>query len=191
MKQLAIAFHNYEAVNGKLPQDVVDKAGKPILSWRVHLLSYLEQDNLYKQVKMNEPWDGPTNKALLERMPSIFASPRVVVKQAGHTVYQGFSGPGALFEKGIKPLTFTDVTDGLSNTIFAVEASTAVPWTKPVDLPFDPKGDLPEFGKAYNGLPLTALLDGSVRALDLGKVPPKTLKSAVTRAGGEPMDADW
>jgi hypothetical protein len=191
LKQLALAFHNYTDVNGKFPQDVVDKDGKPILSWRVHLLPYLEQDHLYKAFKLDEPWDGPTNKALLERMPTVYASPRVKVKAAGHTVYQGFSGPGALFEKGVKPMSFADITDGTSNTIFTVEASVAVPWTKPIDVPFDAKQDLPDLGKAYNNLPLIGLLDGSVRSLDLGKVTPKTLKAAIGRNDGIVMGPDW
>jgi hypothetical protein len=191
LKQLALALHNYEACFGRLPQDVVGKDGKPLLSWRVLLLPFIEQDNLFKLVKMDEPWDGPTNKTLLESMPKLFASPRVTMKVTGHTVYQGFSGPGTVFERGIKPLKFADILDGTSNTIFVVEASVAVPWTKPIDLPFDPKADLPDFGKAYNGVPLVGVLDGSVRALDVTKVSPKTLKAAITRAGGEVMGPDW
>ena len=191
LKQIALALHNYADTYGTLPQDVVDKDGKPLLSWRVKLLPFIEQDNLSKQFKMDEAWDGPTNKALLEQMPKIFASPRVKVKEAGHTVYQGFSGPGALFEKGIKPLKFADITDGTSNTIFSIEASVAVPWTKPIDVPFDPKQDLPDLGKAYNGIPLAGLLDGSIRALDLGKVSPKTLKAAIGRNDAITMGPDW
>lgn len=191
LKQLALAFHNYTDTNGAFPTDILDKDGKPLLSWRVRLLPYVEQDNLYKQIKLDEAWDGPTNKALLESMPKLFASPRVTVKAAGHTVYQGFAGSGSLFERGIKPLTFRDILDGSSNTIFVMEAGTAVPWTKPVDMPFDPKADLPDLGKAYTGKPLAALLDGSVRLLDVTKISAKTLKAAVTRDGGETLGGDW
>jgi hypothetical protein len=38
------------------------------LSWRVKLLPYLEQDHLYRQFKLNEPWDSPHNQALLKEM---------------------------------------------------------------------------------------------------------------------------
>ena len=174
-----------------MPADVVDKDGKPLLSWRVLLLPYIDQDTLYKQFKLDEPWDGPNNKALLEKMPKTFQSPRVTVKKAGYTVYQGFAGPGALFEAG-KALRFpAAITDGTSNTIFTVEATAAVPWTKPADLPFDPKADLPELGKPYNGMPLVGMLDGSVRTLNTAKVSPQTLKAAITRDGGEVPGADW
>jgi hypothetical protein len=192
MKQLGIAFHNYTAANkGSMPADVVDKDGKPLLSWRVLLLPYLEQDALYKQFKLDEPWDSTHNKALLEKMPKTLESPRVTVKKAGYTVYQGFNGPGAVFEAGQKLRFPAAITDGTSNTIFVVEASAGVPWTKPADLPFDPKGDLPEIGKPYNGMPLAGLLDGSVRALNTGKLSADTFKAAITRAGGEVLGGDW
>jgi hypothetical protein len=192
MKQLGLALHIYiDANKGAMPADVVDKDGKPLLSWRVKLLPYIEQDALYKQFKLDEPWDGPTNKALLEKMPPTLRSPRVTVKKAGYTVYQGFSGPGTVFEPGQKLKFPAAITDGTSNTIFLVEAATAVPWTKPADLPFDPKGDLPEIGKPYNGMPLAGLLDGSVRTLNTGKLSADTFKAAITRAGGEVLGADW
>ena len=53
------------------------------------------------------------------------------------------------------------------------------------------KQDLPNFGKAYAAVPLAALCDGSVRALDLTKVSARTLKSAITVAGGEILGGDW
>src|SRR5688572_9177285 len=65
LKQLALALHNYHDTIGKMPQDIVDKDGKPLLSWRVHLLPYMEEDHIYKQFKLDEPWDSTTNKALL------------------------------------------------------------------------------------------------------------------------------
>jgi hypothetical protein len=192
LKQIALAIHNYADSNkGRFPADVVDKDGKPLLSWRIELLPYVEQEALYKQFNRDEPWDSEHNKKLLDKMPAVFASPRVKVKAAGHTVYQGFAGPGALFEPG-KRMTFpASIPDGTSNTILAVESSVAVPWTKPVDLPFDEKKDLPELGKGYGSKPLAALCDGSVRTLDMTNLTATTLKSAITVGGGEVLGADW
>ena len=191
MKQLGLALHFYiDGHKGTMPADIVDRDGKPLLSWRVRLLPYIEQQELYKQFKLDEPWDSPTNKALLEKMPATLASPRVTVKK-GYTVYQGFNGPGAVFEAGQNLKFPASITDGTSNTIFLVEAGTAVPWTKPADLPFDPKADLPDIGKPYNGQPLVGLLDGSVRTLNTAKLTPQTLKAAITRAGGEVLGGDW
>src|SRR4051812_44189017 len=191
LKKIALAVHGYaDDHQGNFPRDVTDKDGKPRLSWRVHLLPYLEQGELHKQFKLNEPWDSDNNKKLLAKMPAVFSSPRVQVKEAGHTVYQGFAGPGALFEAN-KERNLPSVTDGLSNTILAVEASVAVPWTKPADLPFDEKAALPDFGKAYGARPRIAMCDGSVRTLDLTKTSAQTVKQAITVAGGEVMGPDW
>jgi|SRR5947209_8198954 len=192
LKQIAIAVHNYcDVNNGKFPNDITGKDGKPLLSWRVRLLPYMEADNLYKQFKLDEPWDSENNKKLLGQMPKTFASPRVKVREAGHTVYLGFSGPGAAFQTG-KELAFpASFTDGTSNTILAVESSTAFPWTRPIDLPFDPKTDPPAFGKAYGNKPQCALCDGSVRTLDLDKVSAITMKAAITTNGGDVLGSDW
>src|SRR6516165_5495577 len=103
-----------------------------MLSWRVMILPYIEQQNLYNQFHLNEPWDSEHNKKLLARMPVVYASPQDdrAVKEHS-TYYQGFYGKSAFFEgkQGVRyPAAFTD---GTSNTIMVVEASKAVPWTKP------------------------------------------------------------
>ena len=54
---------------------IVDKKGKKLLSWRVQILPYIEQDNLYKQFKLDEPWDSEHNKKLIRQMPRIYMLP--------------------------------------------------------------------------------------------------------------------
>ncbi len=44
LKQIMLAIHNYHDAVGQLPADIVDKNGKPLLSWRVAILPYIEQD---------------------------------------------------------------------------------------------------------------------------------------------------
>jgi hypothetical protein len=192
LKMLGLAVHNYASVNGgKLPGDILDKDGKALLSWRVLLLPYLEEGKLYKEFKLYEPWDSKNNLPLLEKMPKALTSPRVVVKNKGYTVYQIFSGPGALFAGGKTKYLIGNIPDGTSNTIFAVETSKAVPWTKPTDIPYDRKKDLPDFGKAYSGRPQILMMDGSVRMLDVKRVKPGTLKNAICPDDGEPLGKDW
>ena len=157
----------------------------------MHILPYMEEGELYKQFKLDEPWDSENNLKLVERMPKILSSPRVSVKHSGFTVYQGFAGPGSAFEPGQKLAYPASFTDGASNTIMIAESSIAVPWTKPADMPFDPEKDLPNFGKAYGSKPLVTLADGSVRIVDTKKVSATTLKAAITTAGGEVLGEDW
>src|SRR5207244_13088094 len=68
LKQIGLAFLNYEGVNGHFPTAAShDNNGKALLSWRVALLPYLEADALYREFKLEEPWDSEHNKKLLER----------------------------------------------------------------------------------------------------------------------------
>jgi hypothetical protein len=191
LKNLGLAIHNFEGDHGTLPANIADKNGKPLLSWRVSILKFMEgQEELYKQFKLDEPWDSANNLKLLAKMPKLFASPRVFVKRNGYTVYQGFAGKETLFEPKAK-IMIASVTDGTSNTIMLVESSVAVPWTKPADLPFDDKKDTPDFGKAYGAKPLAVMCDGSVRILDLKKIKPLTLKNAIMKNDGNVLGDDW
>lgn len=192
LKSLGLAMHNYAGIyNGRLPGNIESKEGKALLSWRVSLLPYLEEFKLYKEFKLDEPWDSANNIKLLEGMPKVYESPRVTVKRKGYTVYQTFFGPEALFRAGGPKYKIGNIPDGTSNTIFAVESSAAVPWTKPADIPFDAKKDLPDFGKAFGQKALGALMDGSVRTLDLKKLTAQTLKNAIVPDDGNPIGTGW
>jgi len=169
MKMLGLALHNYHDANGRFPPAfVVDKAGKPLYSWRVLILPYIEQDAIYKKWKMDEAWDSPNNKPL--------------------------SDLGAMFDAG-KPAPMAsgtrlqDVTDGTSNTFMVVDAREEVPWAAPQELPFDPKKPLPPMGAPGRQLFLALMGDGSVRAIALG-VAEETLKAYITRNGGEVIQPD-
>ena len=109
LKQMALAMHNFNDSTGQLPPAVVyDRDGKPLYSWRVLLLPYVEENQLYNEFHLDEPWDSPNNKPLLARMPKIYAPPRSgPPKEPYATYYQVFDGPGAAFDsdksKGLHP----------------------------------------------------------------------------------------
>lgn len=163
LKQILIGMHNYHDVNGHFPNDITDKDGKPLLSWRVAILPYLEHEALYKQFKLNEPWDSENNKKLIAQMPRSYYT-FAYDKKTTKTYYQGFSGPGTPFEPG-KNLKFTSVTDGTSNTIGVIEGGPAVEWTKPADINYDAKKAFPRPTGPFANTFLVAMLDGSARAL--------------------------
>jgi hypothetical protein len=190
LKQIGLAVHNYHDTYNRLPDDIRDGKGKALLSWRVLLLPFIEQSNLYKEFRLSEAWDSPHNSMLLARMPNLYSSPRVKLKGKGYTVYQVFRGPNAVFGRA-NPLRLGAIPDGTSNTILAVESSTAVPWTKPGDIPFDRKKALPAFGKAFGDRPLAVMMDGSARVLDLKKIRAETLKNAIDPADGNVLGKDW
>jgi Protein of unknown function (DUF1559) len=181
LKQIGLALHNYHDVNNTLPPAaIVDKKGKPMLSWRVMILPYVDQEALYKEFRLDEPWDSEHNKKLIDKMPATYALP-VKGSKSGHTHYRVFVGNGAMWD-WVQGTTLAQITDGLSNTWMVVEAEDGVPWTKPDELEFDPKQDLPRLGKAFKAGFHVLYGDGSVRFY---KTVPKSAKALITMAGGE------
>ncbi len=76
LKQIGLAMHNYHDVNKHFPAPVImGPDGKTPHSWRVAILPYLDQQELYKQYNLNEPWDSPHNKKLLKKSPPSIGTP--------------------------------------------------------------------------------------------------------------------
>ena len=187
LKQIGLAFHEFHDARDRFPrQAIIDSDGKPLLSWRVALLPYIDQENLYKQFKLDEPWDSPHNKALLDQMPAIYRCPSDPPDTARIlTRYQVIVGPGALFEDG-KEFFLQAVTDGASNTILVVEAKTPIPWTKPEDVPSNLAAS--SLGSRHPGVFNALFADASVKTLKTS-INPATLQALITRSGGEVVPA--
>ncbi len=190
IKQIMLAMHNYHSANNSFPRDFTDKAGKPLLSWRVAILPYIEQAELYNKFKLDEPWDSPHNKELLKEMPPPFKCPDRLKVEPFTTTYRGFVGAGAIFETG-QDIGIASITDGTSNTIAIVEASEAVPWSKPADLPFDPqaKPSLRGAGSSHPGGFNCGFADGSVRFIK-NSISAIVFQALITRNGGEVISSD-
>lgn len=185
LKQIGLAFHNYHDANNGFPGAGKSAGGKAGLSWRVHLLPYIDQAPLYEQFNLDEPWDSETNKALIEQMPAIFKTDGV--EEPGKTSVHVLSGPGAPFAKNAAP-KIVAFLDGTSNTILAVEAGadTADVWTKPGGLDFDPKDPLKSLGKLAGETFLALLADGSVRSISI-TIEAENLRRLFQLADGEPV----
>jgi hypothetical protein len=194
LKQIALAMLNYESAYGEFPPAAIcSKQGKPLLSWRVAILPYIGQDNLYQQFRLNEPWDSPYNKRLAEVAVKLYLLPGAKDAMPGPgqpvtTHYRVFVGGGAAFELR-KASRIADFADGLSNTLMAVEAAEAVPWTKPDELTYDPKKPLPKTADLFDGGFNAVFCDGSVRFIRKTVKEP-TLRAMITRAGGEVYSID-
>jgi hypothetical protein len=136
------ALHAYYEEHGRLPPaTVTDKNGQPLYSWRVLLLPYLDVE-LPKQFRLDEPWDSPHNKRLLEKPFGAYRC-RAARDGPGLTRYKAFVGPGTAFDRG------SVKWDDLAETILVVEAGEPVPWSKPVDFIYDPVGPLPRWDGVF------------------------------------------
>ena len=115
---------------------VYGKSGQPLLSWRVLLLPYIEEQALFREFRLNEPWDSDHNIRLLDRMPKIYQAPwtKEVPVPPGHTVFHVLVGPNTPFEPNTEINLTRDFPDGASSTILFVEAGDPVPWTKPDEI---------------------------------------------------------
>jgi RNA polymerase sigma factor (sigma-70 family) len=167
LKQIGVAMHIYHETNKRLPLHAIySKDGKtPLLSWRVAILPYIEELALYKEFKLDEPWDSEHNKKLIAKMPKIY-QPAVQGKPGpGQTYYQVFTGPDTVFD-GTKQLRLADIGDGTSNTLLAIEAKEPVIWTKPADLTLPKeKNRMPSIGGLFKSGTFALLCDGSVNFL--------------------------
>lgn len=192
LKQIGLAFHSYQDVHGCLPPAyLADKDGKPMHSWRVLILPFLEQQNLYNMYKFDEPWDSQNNLRVAEMMPRVYQCPSAV-SGGRFTDYMVITGPETLFD-GAKSASLNQIADGTSNTLLVVEAKGAsTRWTEPVDIELaksslmtfgGPQGDIGSNHRGGGGAQ-ALFADGSVKFLRKD-VPPQTLKSLATKAGGE------
>ena len=163
---------------------LLDDARRPYLSWRVHLLPFLDEAPLYAQFKLDEPWDSPHNRELLRHMPEIYrSSPRDEDETRFATPLADYTVFGRE-----RPMTLQQMTDGVSNTIMVVQtaANRTIPWTKPEDLPVELEHPRRAWGTAPR-LIFFAMADGSTLQLP-GTVPDGILSALLTGNGREVID---
>ncbi|MCL2349335.1 MAG: DUF1559 domain-containing protein [Planctomycetaceae bacterium] len=205
VKQIALAMDTYHDVYHSLPPAyTVDESGKPLHSWRVLLLPYLEQSALYEQIRLDEPWDSEHNSQFHSQMLSVFQCPSG--KRADASASQGKQSPEpqrndlncyysvvigeqTIFP-GAEPVNFGQISDGRSNTILVVERMYPVCWMDPtheitfVDACLGVNTNVYGLGSGHIKGCNVAMADGSVQYFS-DTIKPETLKALLTKAGGE------
>ena len=216
LRQLVLAMHNFHSKYNEFPPAVINGPdGKPWHSWRVLLLPFLDANDIYNAYDFSQPWNGPKNKALFDRMPAVYRDPIYGDQKEPYTHYAALVGPTAVFRPegtkqadpkkppiGTGGVGMAGITDGTSNTVIisSVEPDRKIPWTKPEDIDVGPafKG----FGQPRGiAAPYTlsgpgggkaapfAFADGSVRTI-AASIHPLTLSALISRAGGEIISSD-
>ncbi len=188
LKQIALGILNYydsQKQNHFPAPASCGLDGKPLLSWRVYILPYIGQKQLFDRFHLNEPWDSEHNKALIEKMPDVF-HPAKSQAEKGKTNYLAPVGNGALYSSNRDEPQTKDIKDGPSNTLMVVEVDDrhAVIWTKPDDLAFDPKEPTRGIGSLYEGGFAAAYCDGHILFVPRN-TDPKALAAAFTRAASD------
>ena len=185
LQLLGLAFLNFESAYKKFPGTSntregglhrKDKKTFPF-SWRVAILPFIEQVELYQQYHFDEPWDSEHNLTLLDKMPAVYRSLFANESQKpGETNFVGFASmDSALGTGGGEQLQ--SFTDGTSPTLLLVEAANSVPWTRPYDFA-DPSQVV-----WFDDHPSTFLMaDGRIRS---EKISPEELSKLISRNGGE------
>ncbi|HEX5443619.1 MAG TPA: DUF1559 domain-containing protein, partial [Pirellulales bacterium] len=191
LKQIGLAMQSYADVYKEFPPAyIADADGKPMHSWRVLILPYLEQEALYKRYRFDEPWDGPNNSRLAAEMPPVFRCPSDPAP-TNTTDYVAITGPGTMFD-GEKSTNFGSIKDGTTNTLMVVESShAAIPWMEPRDLDanqmsFTVNAPGNEISSNHPGVAVVLFADGHIATLS-GSTSPQTVRALVTPSGGEPI----
>jgi hypothetical protein len=199
LKQAVLAMHNYSDTHGSvLPgragfgaKEAKHVAGKkPLLSWRVFLLPFVDQDHLYQQFHLDEPWDSEHNKKLIASIPAVYQSGNSKLTMEGKTRIVGPVGKDMAFEPSGEGLKMPgDFPDGTSNTIMLVEAAeaNAVIWTKPDDLEIDVKAPKKGLFDPDSASFLAGFADGSVHRIPK-RIDDKTLLYMFWRSDGNVID---
>ena len=211
LREIALALLNYESVNGCFPPAyIADKNGRPMHSWRVLILPYLDQNDLYKSYDFNEAWDGVRNKKLLAACPTVYQCPNAnnaYPPGANQTGFVAVVGPNAAWA-GARPRRLLDFAGATNNTVMLIEAdNSGIQWTEPRDLSLDTLGsgdarspalDLSrnhyrreEFFCSYDQLcgAYVAMADGSVHYLPPGNLSTEHLRKILQVAAYPVKDA--
>ncbi|MEX2114652.1 MAG: DUF1559 domain-containing protein [Pirellulales bacterium] len=186
LNAIALGMYGYLGVNGQLPPAVIiGPDGKTPHSWRVALLPFLDESDLYRQYRLNEPWDSPHNSKLLEQAPDVFRAPEEAPDSVD-TCYFVLRGADTLFA-GDRGMVIDDPNGTEAQSILVVESRRGVPWTKPDDVPFDIAKPFPKLGGIHKNLFFVITANGRI----LGYSPhheESKLKMLAARHAGKPED---
>lgn len=193
LRMVALAMHNYESAYGHFPaSSIVAPGSEHPHSWRIAILPYMEYGHIHDKYRFNEPWDSEHNSRITSEMPDVFRFPGAPKDSTTSGIYF-FTGEKTAFPKG-KQSEFTDIIDGTSNTILAVQSDEEIHWAKPQDIEYD--SDDPEAAeklmKRLAGTQeniIAAFFDGSVRQIHRSLV--DQLPLLIDPADQKPIDLSY
>lgn len=197
LKQIELALHWYLEEHGSFPPAyVADDTGRALHSWRVLILPYLEEAELFERYRFDEPWDGPNNSQLGSLIPAAYRCP--VDDEAGSgsfsTSYVAIMGPHTMWPEA-DGRKLTDIEDDLGGTLHVAEiADSGIHWMEPRDLKVDelpPTVNAPEghgISSRHTKVAQAAFADGHVQSLSDDLSPDLVRKIIAIDDGGPGED---
>ncbi len=171
-------MHDFHDKNDVFPAHAsYDEQGKPLLSWRVHILPYLGHDDLFAEFRLDEPWDSPHNRPLIAKMPDVFKSPGsklrdgdtcyvvpVSIDKKRQTIFSIDQNTAKQAGRSCRGISVGEIRDGTVNTMLIVEVAPqkACTWTQPDDWQFDPQRPRDGLFGMRDECALAALADATV-----------------------------
>lgn len=206
-KQIGLAMHTYHQAYGCFPPAyVADATGRPMHSWRVLLLPFMEQDERYQRYKLKESWNSLNNAKIVDwpvnpeepGNPPMYLCPSDYDAGRCDTSRFVFVGPNTVFP-GSQTANLGNLPDGSSNTALGSEMSeSGVHWMEPKDFNVEEMSfkindkDRISVRSNHPHIVNISFADGSVRSVK-DDIDPKLLKALITIDGGEDVSAlnDW
>ena len=199
LQRIAQALNAYAADHGTYPPVAsADSSGKLLHSWRVLILPYLGEEELYNEIDLKLAWDDPINAIVLRRMPAVYRHPNSTAKglynQSG---YHLVTGQETLFPS-TGPLAPSDILDDPTQTVLVIEAKPILnsgSWAEPGDVDFGPLQGIiggdpnTEVGGMFDDGVAMVTVDGRGHFLD-SSTDPLILRSLITPQGGERLPDD-
>ena len=201
LRQIVLALHIYHDVRGAFPPlYTVDAEGKPLYSWRVLILPFIEQPSLWDEIltasnNLTEPWDSENMRRFHDRMPAIFGCPSNPDAGAVYSVIAGEGFVPATIARAQAGRNLGHITDGTSNTIAIIEVKEPFNW-------MDPTADITleelleginadgRVGSNHPGGVNAALFDGSVRFFP-NDIPMEVLRIWAMPNSGQTIPQEW
>jgi prepilin-type processing-associated H-X9-DG protein len=192
LRMIGLGLQAYYNAHGYFPPPyVADATGKPIHSWRTLVLPFLDNQDLFEEFKLDEPWGEPNNRKLADVGIGIYHCRELLGYKPGLTGYVLIRGPGTAFPGSGKRVSLADIKDDLSTTIVAVETvEPGIHWAEPRDLDISGMSfkindsSRPCISSHHAGGANVLMMDGSVKFLS-DKLSPATVRALITIDGGE------
>lgn len=147
LRRIYQAFAEYADANGTYPPAfTTDVEGRKLHSWRVLLLPYLDEETLFAQIRLDEPWNSDWNSQFHSQTPNVFkcastpeelgdkacrCSFSVVLSDGGKDGENGEGGVETAFRADGTSVAPEDLRDGAANTVLCVERKSPVCWAAP------------------------------------------------------------